>query len=134
MVYVWLPTAKVVRLPKLLAMAGILPGARRGYFARYERRSNRGGSSAGRRGRVFASNDGRKSEGATLSSRCRRFTFGAPRGFAVDPERSDLAPGHEHHVPRLHLELVGADELGGGVDRGGLEDDVLGTDVERGIG
>ena len=53
---------------------------------------------------------------------------------AVDPEGPDFASRQEHEVIGLGLELVGAGELGGEVDRRRLVDDELRTDVERGIG
>ena len=37
-------------------------------------------------------------------------------------------------LPRLHLQHLGADELGGHVDGSGLEDDMLRADVQRGVG
>src|SRR3954463_6943637 len=52
----------------------------------------------------------------------------------VDAERSDLAAGHEHHVPALHLQLPGARLPGRQVDRGGLQKDMLRPDVQRGVG
>ena len=50
-----------------------------------------------------------------------------------DPEGPTF-PREEHDVPGLHLEHLGADELGGHVDGGGLEDDVLRSDGQRGVG
>ena len=57
----------------------------------------------------------------------------AVRG-AVDAERPDLAAREVHHVRALHLEPIGARARRREVDRRGLEDDVLRTEVERGVG
>ena len=42
----------------------------------------------------------------------RQAYSGAPssfEGFPVNPERSHLAPGKEHHVPAFHLQAVVTD-------------------------
>ncbi len=46
----------------------------------------------------------------------------------------DLAAREVHHVRALHLEPIGARVRRREVDRRGLEDDVLRTEVERGVG
>ena len=55
-------------------------------------------------------------------------------GTAVDAEGTDLAAREEHEVVGLRLQLIGAGELGGELDRGGLVDHELRADVERGVG
>ena len=47
---------------------------------------------------------------------------------------SRLPASEEHHVPAHLLEPVGAGKARGEVDRRGLEQDVLRSDVQRGIG
>jgi hypothetical protein len=53
---------------------------------------------------------------------------------AVDPERTDFAPRHEHHMPAHHLKPPGAGSFGGQIDRGGFEHDVLRPDVQCRVG
>ncbi len=57
----------------------------------------------------------------------------APRA-TIDAERSDLPAREEHEVVRLGLQLIGAGQVGSELDRGGLVDDELRSDVERSVG
>jgi hypothetical protein len=61
-------------------------------------------------------------------------TIGCAVRLAVHPKRADFAPGQEHDVPALHLEQVGAHQPGGAVDGRGLEQHVLGSEVQRRVG
>jgi multicomponent Na+:H+ antiporter subunit D len=59
---------------------------------------------------------------------------GADEGVAVDPERTGLAAGQEHHVGVEDLQQLGAGGLGCQIGGGGLEDNRLGPDVQGAVG